>query len=441
MRTSRTKAIVGANAVCNFALVQHPELQLETLIRSPSLNSNFDKSYIESSTTNSPTSLNTLDVSSISNNLELGVAERDEEEVIGKTLEIDVEKFENVFSIIQNSSVKGSLQSSLDQVDLGLHEETKPEFSTILGILEALVHSVSIKVKKSNTYALWDLVKNIGNEEDSGFDESHIESLTTDSLTSVNTLDESSVSNDLELDVAERDEEEVVNKIPEIDVEKLERILSILQNSSVQWSLQSSLDQMDLGTIMTISKDRVKPYLKPDSWKLNEIFATSIVIGTYLASVSVLFYVVVAETTLFEDHFNVSSLSSSTEEISSAIHLQVSIISQALIFVTHGQNIDFASINGIGWGWVGIIWLYSLIFYIPLDIIKFTVHYALSGEAWNLLFDRKTAFTLKKDYGKEDREPKWGLPWVGLEPIAAIESVYIYMTKDFPMGKYMALTT
>lgn len=54
-------------------------------------------------------------------------------------------------------------------------------------------------------------------------------------------------------------------------------------------------------------------------------------------------------------------------------------------------KISFAYISGIGWGWAGVIWLYSLIFYIPLDIIKFTVRYALSGEAWNLVFDRKVS--------------------------------------------------
>lgn len=192
------------------------------------------------------------------------------------------------------------------------------------------------------------------------------------------------------------------------------------------------------GTIMTISKDRVKPSPKPDSWKLNEIFATGVVIGTYLALVTVLFYWVIDSTTFFQTHFHVSTLKS-TEEISSAIYLQVSIISQALIFVTRSQSwsfmerpgallmcafvvaqlvatliavyaeISFASISGIGWGWAGVIWLYSVIFYVPLDVIKFTVRYALSGEAWNLLFDRKTAFTSKKDYGKEDREAKWVL--------------------------------
>ena len=51
---------------------------------------------------------------------------------------------------------------------------------------------------------------------------------------------------------------------------------------------------------MTISKDRVRPSPSPDSWKLNEIFVTGIVIGTYLALVTVLFYWVTSETGFFE---------------------------------------------------------------------------------------------------------------------------------------------
>lgn len=44
------------------------------------------------------------------------------------------------------------------------------------------------------------------------------------------------------------------------------------------------------GTIMTISKDRVKPSPMPDSWKLKEIFATGIVLGAYLAIMTVVFF-------------------------------------------------------------------------------------------------------------------------------------------------------
>ncbi|XP_050234318.1 ATPase 10, plasma membrane-type-like isoform X2 [Mercurialis annua] len=173
------------------------------------------------------------------------------------------------------------------------------------------------------------------------------------------------------------------------------------------------------GTIMTISHDRVKPSLWPDNWKLPEIFITGIIIGTYLALVTVLFYWVVIDTNFFEKTFNVRDISNKTEEVASAVYLHVSIISQALIFVTRCQSfsflerpgvllmcafavaqlvatliavyaeIAFSSFSGIGWRWAGVIWLYSLIFYVPLDFIKFAVRYALSGEPWNLVFERK----------------------------------------------------
>jgi H+-transporting ATPase len=57
---------------------------------------------------------------------------------------------------------------------------------------------------------------------------------------------------------------------------------------------------MVAGTIMTISKDRVKPSPLPDSWKLNEIFATGIVLGSYLALMTVIFFWVAYQTDYFE---------------------------------------------------------------------------------------------------------------------------------------------
>ncbi|XP_064965751.1 plasma membrane ATPase-like [Musa acuminata AAA Group] len=193
------------------------------------------------------------------------------------------------------------------------------------------------------------------------------------------------------------------------------------------------------GTIMTISKDRVKPSPMPDSWKLKEIFATGIVLGTYLALMTVLFFWAMKETDFFSNKFHVRSLRDSEHEMMAALYLQVSIISQALIFVTRSRgwffldrpglllccafviaqliatlvavyaNWSFARIKGCGWGWAGIIWLYSLISFIPLDWIKFAIRYVLSGNAWTYLFERKTAFTTKKDYGREEREAQWAI--------------------------------
>ncbi|XP_020548158.1 plasma membrane ATPase 2-like isoform X2 [Sesamum indicum] len=195
------------------------------------------------------------------------------------------------------------------------------------------------------------------------------------------------------------------------------------------------------GTIMTISKDRVKPSPLPDSWKLSEIFTTGIVLGGYLAMMTVIFFWAAYDTDFFPRIFGVESLEKTVNpdfrKLASAIYLQVSIISQALIFVTRSRswsfverpglllvgafliaqliatlisvyaNWSFAAIEGIGWGWAGVIWLYNIIFYFPLDLIKFFIRYALSGRAWDLVIEQRIAFTRKKDFGKEDRELKW----------------------------------
>lgn len=52
-------------------------------------------------------------------------------------------------------------------------------------------------------------------------------------------------------------------------------------------------------------------------------------------------------------------------------------------------NWEFARIQGIGWGWAGVIWIYTLVTYIPLDILKFLIRYALSGKAWDTMIQNK----------------------------------------------------
>ncbi|GAA0142406.1 primary active transporter [Lithospermum erythrorhizon] len=202
------------------------------------------------------------------------------------------------------------------------------------------------------------------------------------------------------------------------------------------------------GTIMTISKDRVKPSPFPDSWKLSEIFATGVVLGSYMALMTVIFFYAAYDTSFFADHFHVKDLNRHIDEnkgdltrvnemMASAVYLQVSTISQALIFVTRSRSWSYrerpglllgiafvlaqliasvisaevtwklAGIRSIGWGWTGVIWLYNIITYLPLDPIKFAVRYAISGKAWGLVVDKRTAFSTQKDFGREAREAAW----------------------------------
>ncbi|KAL0916759.1 hypothetical protein M5K25_014295 [Dendrobium thyrsiflorum] len=206
------------------------------------------------------------------------------------------------------------------------------------------------------------------------------------------------------------------------------------------------------GTIMTISKDRVKPSPVPDSWKLKEIFATGVVLGAYMALITVIFFYLAHDTDFFTEKFGVHPIKEKADELTAALYLQVSIISQALIFVTRSRSWSFverpgmllvtaflaaqlvatviavyaswsfARIEGIGWGWAGVIWIFSIITYFPLDVLKFTTRYALSGKAWDNLLQNKTAFTNKKDYGKGEREAQWAAAQRTLHGLQIVET-------------------
>ncbi|KAL7137861.1 hypothetical protein ABFS83_10G122900 [Erythranthe nasuta] len=215
------------------------------------------------------------------------------------------------------------------------------------------------------------------------------------------------------------------------------------------------------GTIMTISKDRVKPSPVPDSWKLKEIFATGIVLGTYMALMTVIFFYFASDTDFFSDTFNVKSMRGNPNELTAALYLQVSIISQALIFVTRSRSWsfverpgflllgafliaqllatviavyakwEFARISGIGWGWAGVIWIFSIVTYFPLDVLKFIIRFALSGKAWDSMIQNKTAFTTKKDYGKGEREAQWAVAQRTLHGLSTTENAALYNDKNY----------
>ncbi|KAJ1386778.1 Tetratricopeptide-like helical domain superfamily [Sesbania bispinosa] len=112
------------------------------------------------------------------------------EEVEEEVYQIDEEKLENAVSLLQNSS-DGSLESSLDDMGLTLHQdfvikvfETTPivlgdnlmrffkwawnekSFKENTPVVESLVVAIcSSGLRKKKIYSLWDLVKDIGEKE------------------------------------------------------------------------------------------------------------------------------------------------------------------------------------------------------------------------------------------------------------------------------------
>ncbi|XP_048550532.1 plasma membrane ATPase 4-like isoform X1 [Triticum urartu] len=95
------------------------------------------------------------------------------------------------------------------------------------------------------------------------------------------------------------------------------------------------------------SQRRVKPSPHPDSWKLPEIFITGIIYGAYLAVKAVVFFFAMTSTDFFSEKFHVRSLRGNKDAMMSALYLQVSIISQALIFVTRSRRWCFQERPGL----------------------------------------------------------------------------------------------
>ncbi|WVQ73411.1 plasma-membrane proton-efflux P-type ATPase [Cryptococcus sp. DSM 104548] len=157
------------------------------------------------------------------------------------------------------------------------------------------------------------------------------------------------------------------------------------------------------GTIMTLSLDRVLPSTTPDSWDLAEVFAFGIGYGFYLTASTIALFAIMNETTWFEDTFHVEALKGNSYGGHMVIYLQVAIISQALIFVTrsHGPSWTerpsfalmgafclaqlvssiiagfgdwgFTEVASISGGWIGIVWVWNIVWYFPLDLVKFAM--------------------------------------------------------------------
>ncbi|KAG0163039.1 plasma membrane H+-ATPase [Apophysomyces sp. BC1034] len=158
------------------------------------------------------------------------------------------------------------------------------------------------------------------------------------------------------------------------------------------------------GTIMTISKDRVKPSPYPNHWNLKEIFSYAIVYGLYLAASTIAFFAVAFKTDFFHRKFGVETFDDPNHGIlHSVVYLQVSTISQGLIFITRSQswffmerpslyllsafiiaqlvatfiavyaNWGFTNIYGCGWSWAGIAWVWNFVWFVPLDVLKFAM--------------------------------------------------------------------
>eukprot|EP01100_Stratorugosa_tubuloviscum_P007768 TRINITY_DN31_c1_g1_i1.p1 TRINITY_DN31_c1_g1~~TRINITY_DN31_c1_g1_i1.p1 ORF type:complete len:930 (+),score=552.90 TRINITY_DN31_c1_g1_i1:35-2791(+) len=172
------------------------------------------------------------------------------------------------------------------------------------------------------------------------------------------------------------------------------------------------------GTILTISKDRVRPAPEPQTWNLPRLFCIAIVLGLWLFASTLVIYSFAAETGIFHHIFHLPDLRGQPNRLRCLVYLQVSITGAATIFVTRSYNfawqerpgfllsVAFVSSQavatvlsvygfngypddgdssfgndgfvGVGWGWALFIWIYSFMWWLPMDLIKIALRHVLA---------------------------------------------------------------
>jgi H+-transporting ATPase len=158
------------------------------------------------------------------------------------------------------------------------------------------------------------------------------------------------------------------------------------------------------GTIITISKDRVKPSKSPDQWKLGGVFFKALIFGLYLAASSLILFGL-ADRTNFFSHFALPDLQGDFERLRGVMYMQVSISGAVVIFLTRAHRWFFMErpgillcialvfsqvaatligvygfpgypwgedmeMKGCGWAWALGVWIWCVIWFIPMDPLK-----------------------------------------------------------------------
>ncbi|KAJ6520897.1 hypothetical protein DFH09DRAFT_1331547 [Mycena vulgaris] len=169
---------------------------------------------------------------------------------------------------------------------------------------------------------------------------------------------------------------------------------------------------------LSLSVDRAVPGTKPSHWDLTEIFSHSTIYGVYL-TLSTLIFVVTFKTGFFERQFGLSLdpyQPQRNNQLHTLVYLQVAQISHALIFIVRSEpskfslshrpssillggfclsqvgasiiaaygNWGFAGMHAVSARWIGLVWVWNVVWFVPLDLIKFGADFVLGSRTRRL---------------------------------------------------------
>jgi len=186
-------------------------------------------------------------------------------------------------------------------------------------------------------------------------------------------------------------------------------LLTVISNWYFSTLLVAIIALLNDGTILTISKDRVKPSPVPNHWNLVKIYCLAFAFGYYLTGGTIILYYVARYGDVFErcgmHHLN-------NNELRGLIYLYISVTGQAVIFITRSHGWFFTErpstllmlafclaqtastiiaifgfkgypfdgrtdFEGCGWQYAIVAWIWSIITILPMDLIKFSVKFLL----------------------------------------------------------------
>jgi len=157
----------------------------------------------------------------------------------------------------------------------------------------------------------------------------------------------------------------------------------------------------------------------------------------YLAISTLVLFEIVVNTTFFQDHFHLATLT--TEELVGLIYLQISVAGLSTIFITRSYGISwldrpglfvmiafiiaqaiasvigayglngFNGFGGSGWGYVLVGWVWSILWYLPLDFLKAAVNKfknTLLWKEWNDFHQASLYPYCKKDSSRNLNNPR-----------------------------------
>jgi len=164
------------------------------------------------------------------------------------------------------------------------------------------------------------------------------------------------------------------------------------------------------GCMISISRDRVTPSREPDIWRPVRIFGAAICYGLYLGVSTIVLFHIASRSSFFIDNCSLYPLSET--QLVGLIYTQLSVGGLATIFITRSYGISwldrpgipvmiafvisqaissiigayglngFHGFEGCGWGYVLVAWIWSLMWYFPLDLFKTVINKFRNSMTW-----------------------------------------------------------